>query len=144
MNFNKKNEHTWTIGSHSYITDAAKRVSEILKKPLGNKKTPTVKEFHPEVDTTPLCNKEETNNYQSIQGITQWIHTMGRVDISYVTNQMSAYNAAPRKGHFQHPENNFSYLETHKHKVIHTRGKIKPDWLKDLKTTPIKIPVDIK
>ena len=83
MDFDKENDHTWTIGSHSYITDEAKRVSEILKKPLGKKKTPTVKEFHPEMDTTPLCNPEETNNYQRIQLITQWIHTMGRVDISY-------------------------------------------------------------
>ena len=86
-------------------------MSEIVKKPLGNKKTPTVKEFHPEVDTTPLCNPEETNNYQHIKGITQWIHTMGRVDMSYVTNQMSAYNAAPRKIHFQHTEHMFLYLE---------------------------------
>ena len=38
MEFNKENDHTWTIGSHSYITDAAKRVSEIFKKPLGKKR----------------------------------------------------------------------------------------------------------
>ena len=90
MDFNKENTHIWTIGSHSYITDAAKRVSKILKKPLKNKKTPTVIDFHPEIDTTPLCTPENTNDYQRVQGITQWIHTMGRVDISYTTNQMSA------------------------------------------------------
>ena len=95
-----------------------------MKKNLGKKNTPTVVDFHPEIDTTPLCNAEETNNYQRIQGITQWIHTMGIVDITYVTNQMSAYNAAPRKGHFQHPEHTFSYLNDHKYKVIRTRGKI--------------------
>ena len=32
MEFNKEKKNTWTIGSHSYITDAAKRVGEILKK----------------------------------------------------------------------------------------------------------------
>ena len=111
MDFNKENTHTWTIGIHSYITDAAKRVSKILKKPLKNKKTPTVIDFHPEIDTIPLFTPEETNYYQRIQGITQWINTMGRVDNSYTTNQMSANNAAPRKGHFIHPEHTFSYLE---------------------------------
>ena len=144
MDFKRENDHTWSIGSHSYIKYAAKRVSEIFKKPLGKKKTPTVKEFHPEMDTTPLCNAEETNYYQLIQGITHWIHTMGRVDISYVTNHMSAYNAAPRKVNFQHPEHTFSYLEEHKHKVIRTRGKTRPTWMKDLKNTPINIPGDMK
>ena len=64
MDFKRENDHTWSIGSHSYITDAVKLVSDILKKPLGKKKTPTVVDFHPEIDNTPLCNAEETNNYQ--------------------------------------------------------------------------------
>ena len=69
---------------------------------------------------------------------------MGRVDISYFTNQMSAYNAAPRKVHFQHPEHTFSYLEEHKYKVLNTKGKNRPTWMKDLKTTPINITGDTK
>ena len=59
MDFKRENDHTWSIGSHSYIKDAAKRVSEILKKNLGKKKT--VIDFHPEIDNTPICNSEETN-----------------------------------------------------------------------------------
>ena len=54
MDFKRENDHTWSIGSHSYIKDAAKRVSEILKKTLGKKKTQTVMEFHPEIDNIPL------------------------------------------------------------------------------------------
>ena len=69
---------------------------------------------------------------------------MGKVDISYTTNQISVYNAAPRKGHFQHPEHTFSYLDTYKHKAIRTRGKTRPDWLEDLKTKPINILGDMK
>ena len=88
--------------------------------------------------------QKETNDYQKIQGITQWINTMGRVDIEYTTNQMSSYNTAPRKGNFQHPEHTFSYLETHKNRVIRTRGKNRPDWLKDLKITHINITGDMK
>ena len=62
MDFNKENDHTWTIGSQYYITDASKHVSEILKTPLGNKNIPTVNKFHTEFVTTPICNLEETNN----------------------------------------------------------------------------------
>ena len=43
MDFNQENDHTWTIGRRSYITDVEKSVSETLKKPFGNKNNPTVK-----------------------------------------------------------------------------------------------------
>jgi hypothetical protein len=56
-------------------------------------------EDHPAMDKTELCTPFEHRVYQQLLGIALWVVLCGRYDISYAVNVLSAFSAAPRKGH---------------------------------------------
>ena len=53
----------------------------------------------PELDDTPLLGNEDIGKYCMLIGSLQWAKTSCRFDISYATNTLSRYTAAPREGH---------------------------------------------
>jgi hypothetical protein len=68
--------------------------------------------YHPEVDDTPLCTKEDSARHRSIIGCCIWIIVLGRFDIAYATSAMSRFNMAPREGHLKAVKRILAYLKT--------------------------------
>ena len=61
--------------------------------------SPLEKNDHPELDTSPLLDKEGITKYQSIVGAAQWLVTLAHFDIATAVMTMSQFWAAPRQGH---------------------------------------------
>jgi len=66
---------------------------------------------HPELDDSPIVDVEGISKFRSMTGSLNWIHTLGRFDISFALNTMSHYSMAPRKGHFEAMKRIFGYLQ---------------------------------
>jgi hypothetical protein len=67
-------------------------------------------EDHPAMDKTELCTPFEHRVYQQLLGIALWVVLCGRYDISYAVNVLSAFSAAPRKGHLARAYHLVGYL----------------------------------
>jgi hypothetical protein len=68
--------------------------------------------YHPEVDDSPLCTKDDSAKCRSIIGCCIWIIVLGRFDIAYATSAMSRFNMLPREGHLKAVKKILSYLKT--------------------------------
>jgi len=72
--------------------------------------TPFEESYHPEEDTSDLCDADNISKYKSLLGSANWVVTLGRFDIAYAVNTLSRYTMAPRAGHFKAMERVFGYL----------------------------------
>jgi hypothetical protein len=68
--------------------------------------------YHPEVDDSPLCTKNDPSKYRSIIGCCIWIIVLGRFDITYTTSAMSRFNMLTIEGHLKAVKRILSYLKT--------------------------------
>ena len=64
-------------------------------------KTPMDKEYHPELDFTPLDNTEMHTIYRSMIGSLNWLISIGHLDIQYAVTTLARYSHAPCEGHFK-------------------------------------------
>ena len=64
-------------------------------------KTPMDKEYHPELDETPLLDAEFQTRYRSMIGSLNWLISLGRFDVQYCTTTLARYNNGPREGHLK-------------------------------------------
>jgi hypothetical protein len=71
---------------------------------------PLEKGDHPELDTSNLLGPDQTKTYQSLIGSLQWAITLGRFDIMTAVVTLSAFRAAPCKGHLEHVKCVCGYL----------------------------------
>ena len=62
-------------------------------------KTPMDKDYHPELDETPILDAEQHSRYRSMVGSLNWTITIGRFDIQYAVTTLARYSHAPREGH---------------------------------------------
>jgi hypothetical protein len=76
------------ISARTYIQNAIPKFKNLFGKELKPIKTPMSEGYHPEVDDTPLCTKEDSAKYRSIIGCCTWIIVLGRFDIAYATSAM--------------------------------------------------------
>ena len=58
-------------------------------------KTPMDKEYHPELDETPLLDAEFQTRYRSMIGSLNWLISLGRFDVQYCTTTLARYNNGP-------------------------------------------------
>jgi hypothetical protein len=70
--------------------------------------------YHPEVDDSPLCTKDDSAKYRSIIGccICIWIIVLVIFGIAYATSAMSRFNRLAREGHLKAVKRILSYLKT--------------------------------
>jgi len=87
---------------------------------------------HPEMDDSPLLERDEIRKYQSVLGSLQWLITLGRFDIHSAVTSMSRFAQSPREGHRHRIQRIVAYLKTWKKGGIRVRVG-KPD-LSDLPT----------
>ena len=70
-------------------------------------------DFVPELDTSEELNADDQNFYQEMIGILRWATEIGRVDILTELSLLSAYQASPRRGHFEQVIHIFAFLKKH-------------------------------
>ncbi|MEM7375623.1 MAG: reverse transcriptase domain-containing protein, partial [Bacteroidota bacterium] len=94
----KKDGISQAFAATTYIQNCIPKILKTVgMDQLPKRKTPMDPEYHPELDDSSLCPKEEITKYQSLIGCANWILTLGRFDIAYTLNSLSRYSVAPRK-----------------------------------------------
>jgi hypothetical protein len=73
------------ISSKTYIQNVIPKFEGLFGKEFKLIKTPMSEGsgYHPEVDDSPLCTKDDSAKYRSIIGCCIWIIVLGRFDIAY-------------------------------------------------------------
>ena len=90
--------NTIRVSTKKYVNETLRKYQEKYGQ-IPKQNTPMAAKEHPELDTTPLCNDKDHNEYQHIIGVCQWLIVAGRFDLCYAVSLMSRYSAAPREGH---------------------------------------------
>jgi hypothetical protein len=67
--------------------------------------------YHPEIDDSSICTKDDSAKYRSIIGCCIWIIVLGRFDTAYATSTMSRFNRLPREGNLKGVKSILSYLK---------------------------------
>ena len=99
MDFGRDPDGTLYFGPRRYIEwmmDTYERIFGDKPKPYSS---PLEKNDHPELDTSPLLDKDGVTRYQSMISAAQWLVTLARFDIAIAVMTMSQFRAAPRQGH---------------------------------------------
>ena len=118
--------YAWTMGLQSYVKEAFCNVKKQLflynlifnNKLLDVKYSPTKTTFSSidyksELDTSLMCNQNQTNYFQNLIGVLCWIIKLGRINIAYDVSSQSKYLANSQTGHIYQALYIFKYLETH-------------------------------
>ena len=114
----------WIISSKTYTKNVIEKFKQLIgdgspKYSLGEYKIPMDKDYHPELDDSPLNNAELQNRYQSMVGSLNWAITLGWFDIQFLVTTMARYSHAPWEGHLKAVIRIFEYLEKfHKAKIV--------------------------
>ena len=107
----------WGISASQYIQNSVRNVERRLEE-YGLKlhlktNAPIVKDYRPEVDTSPELESEMSFLYQSLIGSLRWMVEMGRIDIACEVSMLSSFLAMPREDHLQQVLHIYSYLKRH-------------------------------
>jgi hypothetical protein len=100
------------LSANTYIQNVIPKLEGLFGKEFKTIKTPMSEGYHPEVDDSTLCTKDDSVKYRSIIGCCIWIIVLGRFDIAYATSAMSRFNMLPREGHLKAVKRILSYLKT--------------------------------
>jgi len=74
----------------------AKQCGEVRKQSI-----PVRTAKHPETDQSSCLNAEETQQFQHIIGVCQWLVVAGRFDINHAVSSLSRFSIAPQKRHLE-------------------------------------------
>jgi hypothetical protein len=100
-----------TLSAKTYIQNVIPKFEGLFGKEFKPIKTPISEGYHPKIDDSPLCTKDDSDKYRSNIGCYIWIIVLGRFDISYATSAMSGFNMVPREGHLNAVKRTLSYLK---------------------------------
>ena len=128
MNFSRDDDGTLCITSTKYIEKMMSGYEKIFgEPPIQKYASPLEKGDHPELDDSELLDAQGTVLYQSMIGALQWAVTIGRFDINTPVMTLSAFRAAPRRGHLEHAKRIYGYLAKMRHAAIRVRTD-EPDY----------------
>jgi hypothetical protein len=100
------------LSEKTYIQNVIPKFEGLFVEEFKAIKTPMSEGYHSEVDDSPLCTKDNSAKYRSINGCCIWIIVLGRFDIAYATSAMIRFNMLPREGHLKAVKKILSYLKT--------------------------------
>ena len=106
----------WIITAKTYTKNVISKFEELMGEgkstyTFAEYKTPMDKDYHPELDDSPLLNAEFHSRYRSMVGSLNWTITIGRFDIQYAVTTLARYSHAPREGHLKAVLRIFGYLK---------------------------------
>ena len=98
----------------TYITRICDKIESLMDwKGLRNYGCPMEPNYHPELDASPFLTDDAASKYRMMVGSLNWLVTLGRWDVHYVTQTMSRYSMLPREGHLEAMQRVFGYLKNH-------------------------------
>jgi hypothetical protein len=105
----------WYLSAEQYIRVAVDSLEDRLGSKLEYAKVqlPLEKDYRPETDNSPELDDQQTNYYQSLVGVLQWIVELGRIDIAYKVGSMARHAAVPWEGHIRNIIHIFRFLKAH-------------------------------
>ena len=96
-----------------YISNVIPKLETLISRVFKSFKTPMSDQYHPEIDESPLLGEDGITKYRSIIGSLNWVITLGRFDVQYVTSTLSRYSHMPREGHLEAALRILGYLKSH-------------------------------
>ena len=117
----------WLLSSRDYINKILPMIEDIIEKKLGKQSTPTIYEWHPEIDETPLLLPSEVKNYQKLLGVGIWLSITTRPDVTFSIGTLSRYTHIARQGHMKSLIQVFEYLHKHHSLGLKIDGS-QPPW----------------
>jgi hypothetical protein len=128
MNFSRDEDGTLCITSTKYIEKMMASYEKTFgEPPKQSYASPLEKGDHPELDDSELLDSQGIVLYQSMIGALQWAVTIGRFDINTAVMTLSAFRAAPRRGHLDRAKRIYGYLAKMRHAAIRIRTD-EPDY----------------
>jgi hypothetical protein len=94
----KESRFRLAISARTYIQNVIPKFENLFGKKLKSINTLTSEGYHPGIDGTPLCTKDDSAKYRSIIGCCIWIIVLGRFDIANATSAMSRFGLCHRLG----------------------------------------------
>jgi hypothetical protein len=85
---------------------------------------PIDKDYHAELDDTPLLGPDGVEKFQSLIGACQWMISLCRFDIAQAVMTLSRYRASPREGHLEAVKRLIGYCRKRPHCAIRFRTEI--------------------
>ena len=109
----------WTYSCQTYEKEAIRRVEDMFQC-LKKERTPlpVKKDFHPELDKSPLLELQEHRQFQALLGMLQWLHTIGRPELGPLLATLNCFGAAPQRGDLNLAIRSFGYLKFSKGRKI--------------------------
>jgi hypothetical protein len=99
------------LSAKTYIQNVVFKFEGLFGKEFKPIKTPMSEGYHPELDDSHICTKDDSAKYRSIIGCCIWIIVLGKFDIEYATSAMSRFNMLSREGHIKALKRILSYLK---------------------------------
>jgi hypothetical protein len=84
------------LSAKIYIQNVIPKFEGLFSKEFKPIMTPMSERYHPGIDDSPLCTKDDSAKYRSIAGCYIWIILLGRFDMAYATSAISRFNMLPR------------------------------------------------
>ena len=122
----RDSDNTLAWGAKGYIKKMLMAYEKLFNSQPKEYSHPMEEGDHPELDLTPLLNKDGIRMYQSIIGALQWAVTLGRFDIFIGVVTMSSFRISPREGHLERLKHIYGYLKRQPDGAIRFRTGI-PD-----------------
>ena len=106
----------WIISAKTYTRNVITKFEELMaegRSPYSFRefKTPMDKDYHAELEDSPLLDAEYHTRYRAMIGSLNWAVTLGRFDIQYAVTTLARYAHAPREGHMKAVLRVFGYLK---------------------------------
>jgi hypothetical protein len=114
----------WGMSPSKYVQEATRNAGEYYEKHFGRKLTrkapnPFVRDYAPELDTSPILNVTQAAYYQSQIGILRWMCEIGRIDCITEVSMLSSQLAQPREGHLEAVFHMYAYArDKHNSRLI--------------------------
>ena len=103
----------YAMSAKTYLGNLISNLEGMLKEDFKFTATPLDESYHPEEDTTDLCDPHEHSYYQSLIGSANWCVTLGCFDITYAVSTLAQYSIAPQKDHLRALIQMYGYLKYH-------------------------------
>ena len=102
----------WQVGCTTYIKEALRRVESIFGD-IKRRQTPlpTSRDYHPELDASPILNGKGHTHFQMLMGMLQWLVTIGRPDLCHANASLSRFGACLRETHLSLALHVFGYIK---------------------------------
>ena len=108
--YKKDPDGTLAADPRRYVNKILESYKRMFKEKPRKSRPPLEGGYHPELDTSELCDEHQTKQFQTLIGQLQWLISLGRFDIAVHVMSLSRFRAQPRKGHLDRAKRIVGYL----------------------------------